>query len=226
MALRTLWYALVQGMRVVAPVMPFLADHLWRELTAPCEDAPESSSSRAGPRCRRRTRGCSRRSRQLRRVVELGRQARSAAGVNLRQPLRSLVVEGAALAKAHAGEVGEELRVKQVSFGTVDASELRVKPNLRLLGPKLGKELVTVREALEAGDFEELADGGFRAAGHELSADEVLVERRGKEGGPSPRPTESPSPSTRGWTTSSSARVGSTTSSIASTRCARKPGSS
>ena len=39
---RTLWYALVQGLRVVAPLMPFLTDHLWRVLTAPCADAPRS----------------------------------------------------------------------------------------------------------------------------------------------------------------------------------------
>jgi isoleucyl-tRNA synthetase len=102
--------------------------------------------------------------------------------MNLRQPLRALVVEGAALAEGHVGEIGEELRVKQVSFGTVDSSELRVKPNLRLLGPRLGKELDEVRQALEAGDFEEVANGGFRAAGHDLTADEVIVERRGKEG--------------------------------------------
>src|SRR5207249_1840201 len=31
-AFRTLWYALVQALRVVSPVMPFLADHLWRNL--------------------------------------------------------------------------------------------------------------------------------------------------------------------------------------------------
>ena len=57
-----------------------------------------------------------------------------------------------------------------------------MKPNLRLLGPKLGAELASLRQALEAGEFEELPGGGFRAAGHDLSADEVLVERRGKEG--------------------------------------------
>jgi isoleucyl-tRNA synthetase len=57
-----------------------------------------------------------------------------------------------------------------------------VKPHLPVLGPKLGKELGAVRAALEAGDFEELPGGGFRAAGHELAADEVLVERRGKDG--------------------------------------------
>jgi isoleucyl-tRNA synthetase len=39
-----------------------------------------------------------------------------------------------------------------------------------------------VREALAAGEFEELPDGGFRAAGHELEPDEVLVERGGREG--------------------------------------------
>jgi len=69
-----------------------------------------------------------------------------------------------------------------VSFGTVDESDLRVKPNLPLLGPKLGKELGAVRAALEAGEFEELADGGIRVAGHDLTRDEVLVERHGKEG--------------------------------------------
>ena len=42
-AFRTLWYALVQSLRVIAPVMPFLAEHLWRNLVAePCEDAPRS----------------------------------------------------------------------------------------------------------------------------------------------------------------------------------------
>jgi isoleucyl-tRNA synthetase len=69
-----------------------------------------------------------------------------------------------------------------VEFGEVDASELRVKPNLPVLGPKLGKELASVRAALEAGEFEELGDGRFRVNGLELGPDEVLVERRGKEG--------------------------------------------
>ncbi len=91
-------------------------------------------------------------------------------------------MEGAPLAQSHSDELLEELRVKEVVFGPVEASELKVKPNLRLLGPKLGAELVSVRKALEAGDFEQLPDGGFRAADHDLSAEEVLVERRGKEG--------------------------------------------
>jgi isoleucyl-tRNA synthetase len=102
--------------------------------------------------------------------------------VKLRQPLRALVVEGAPLVTAHAEEIADELRVRDVSFGHVDASELRVKPNLPLLGPKLGKGLGAVRAALAAGEFEELPDGGIRVAGHDLTRDEVLVERFGKDG--------------------------------------------
>ena len=50
--------------------------------------------------------------------------------MKLRQPLRALVVEGAPLAETHADEIADELRVREVSFGQVEASELRVKPNL------------------------------------------------------------------------------------------------
>ncbi len=181
-AFTTLWYALVQGLRVVAPVMPFLSEHLWRELTAPCEEAPESVHLAGWPEVAPSDSAVLDEVAELRRVVELGRQARATAGVKLRQPLRMLVVEGAALARVHTDEIAEELRVKEVLFAEVDASELRVKPNLPVLGPKLGRELEAVRASLEAGDFEELPGGGFRAAGHELGPDDVLVERRGKEG--------------------------------------------
>jgi isoleucyl-tRNA synthetase len=57
-----------------------------------------------------------------------------------------------------------------------------VKPNLPVLGPKLGKELGSVRAALAAGDFEELEGGRFRVGDRMLGPEEVLVERRGKEG--------------------------------------------
>ena len=181
-ALRTLWFGLVQGLRVIAPVMPFLAEHLWQALVADVvEDAPASVFLAGWPEARAPDAGLLAEVAELRSVVALGHQARSAAGLKLRQPLRRIVVEGAPLAAAHADEISEELRVKEVEFGHVDA-ELRVKPHLPALGPKLGKELGAVRAALQAGDFEELGGGRFRAAGHELGPDEVLVERAGKDG--------------------------------------------
>ena len=181
-ALRTLWYALVQGLRVVAPLMPFLTDHLWRVLTAPSEQAPASVHLAGWPEPRPADSTLLSEIGELRRVVELGRQARATSGVKLRQPLRALVVEGAPLAESHADEIADELRVGAVSFGQVEASELRIRPNLPMLGPKLGKELGAVRALLQAGDFDVLEDGGVRVGGHELSRDEVLVERHGKEG--------------------------------------------
>ena len=181
-ALRTLWYGLVQGLRTIAPVMPFLAEHLWQTLVTDVVDgAPDSVHLAGWPERTQPDEALLGEVAQLRKVVALGHQARSSSGLKVRQPLRRVVVEGAPLAAAHADEIAEELRVKSVEFGPVDA-ELRVKPHLPVLGPKLGKELGAVRAALQAGEFEELEGGGFRAAGHVLGADEVIVERAGKDG--------------------------------------------
>ena len=181
-ALRTLWYAIVQSLRVVSPVMPFLTDHLWRNLAGPAEGAPASIHLAPWPEPGEVDETLLADVAAVRRVVELGRQARSSSGIKFRQPLRRLIVQGVELQDGHVDEIADELRVKEVVFGEVEATELRVKPNLPKLGPKLGKELGAVREALQAGDFEELGEGRFRAAGHELDADEVLVERHGLEG--------------------------------------------
>jgi len=176
-ALQTLWQALKAAAQVIAPVMPFLAEHLWRNLASPDESifvAPWPEPGEVDQNLLDEVA-------EVRSVVTLGRQARDAAGLKHRQPLRRLVVQGAARAQSHTDEIREELRVKEIEFGEVEATELSVKPNLRLLGPRLGKELPNVREALARGEFEEV-DGGFRALGHDLGPDEVLVERRGREG--------------------------------------------
>jgi isoleucyl-tRNA synthetase len=179
-ALWTLRRALVQSVRVVGPMMPFLAEHLWRVLRA--NDAPESVFLAGWPEAGAPDEELVAEIAAVRRVVELGRQARAASGLKLRQPLRRMVVQGGGSAEAHAGEIGEELRVKEVEFGAVAAMEVRVKPNLPVLGPRLGKELGAIRQALASGEWEQLPDGGVRVNGHEFGADEVLVERSAREG--------------------------------------------
>jgi isoleucyl-tRNA synthetase len=177
-AFQTLWYALVQTLRVMAPILPFLTDHLWRTLVL---DGPESVHLAGWPEVEQPDRSLLAEITDVRRVVTLAHQARATSGLKLRQPLRRLVVEGAAAARAHAGEIADEVNVKDVEFGAVEA-ELLVKPNLPALGPRLGKNLRDVQQALRSGDFEQLDGGRFRAAGHELEPDEVLVERLGREG--------------------------------------------
>jgi isoleucyl-tRNA synthetase len=179
-ALQSLWSALIRAAQMISPVMPFIADYLWRSLRI--DEQPVSVFLEPWPELRERDEQLLAEMAAVRRVVELGRQARGDAGIKLRQPLRRIVVQGAAPAERHAGEIADELRVKEVEFGAVEAAEVRVKPNLPLLGPKLGKELAPVRAALEAGEFEQLAGGGVRVNGHELGADEVLVERGARAG--------------------------------------------
>jgi len=177
-AFHTLWYALVQTLRALAPILPFVTDHLWRNLV---QDGPESVHLAGWPEVEEPDRALLDELADVRRVVTLAHQARASAGLSLRQPLRRLVVEGAPLAAAHAEEIAGETNVKEVEFGAVEA-ELRVKPNLPVLGPRLGKELRTVQQALQAGEFEQLDGGRFRVAGHELGPGEALVERMGLEG--------------------------------------------
>jgi isoleucyl-tRNA synthetase len=181
-ALHVLWLATVQALRVVAPLMPFLTEHLWQVLVRGAEgDAPDSIHLAGWPDAPAPDEALLAEVAEVRRVAALGHQARQAASARVRQPLRRLVVEGAPLAQAHEDELRDELRVKDVEFAPVEA-ELRVKPNLPVLGPKLGKELGAVRQALATGDFEELEGGRFRVNGRELEPEEVLVERSGREG--------------------------------------------
>ena len=179
-ALRTLWFGLVQAIRVISPVMPFLADHLWRNLAA--EGAPDSVFLAGWPQAVEADEALLREMAETRRIVGLGHAARKTSVPKVRQPLRRLVVAGTRVGDQYVDAIKDELNVKEVDFGDVEAEELVVRPNLRVLGPKLGKALGPLREALASGEFEELPEGRFRAAGHELGPHEVLVERRGRAG--------------------------------------------
>ena len=178
-AFRTLWYALVQSLRVISPVMPFLAEHVWRNLVAgPCEDAPESVFLAGWPEVVEPDEGLLAEIREVRRIVELGREARGVANVKHRQPLRRVYVRGARLARAHAEEIAEELRVGDVGFDEGPVARVRLLPNLRRLGPRLGAKVPVVREALEGGEVEELDGGRLRAAGEVLEPDDVIRGER------------------------------------------------
>ncbi|HKP19229.1 MAG TPA: isoleucine--tRNA ligase [Gaiellaceae bacterium] len=178
-AFRTLWYALVQAVRVIAPVMPFLADELWRNLVAgACEGAPDSVHLAGWPELAAPDEALLAEIAEVRDIVELGWRARGEAAIKLRQPLRRLYVRGAVLAKPYADEIAAELRVKQVAFDEGPVGQVRLLPNLPVLGPRLGAKVRDVRDALERGDFEELPDGCYRAAGVELGPDDVVRGER------------------------------------------------
>ena len=93
-----------------------------------------------------------------RRVVELGRAARNAAAVKNRQPLAEVTVAAPAAERAALERLGDividELNVKELRL-VADADELldyALKPNLKVLGPRLGKQVGAVGAALKALD--------------------------------------------------------------------------
>jgi isoleucyl-tRNA synthetase len=172
-AFRTLWYALVQSLRVVSPVMPFLAEHLWHNLVP---DGPSSVHLAPWPDPVEPDRELLAEIAEVRRVVELGRQARSASGVKLRQPLGRAVVYGATRATGHMDEIAEELRVDDVKFEQGGVARVRFKPNLPVLGPRLGKKLPAIRRALENSEFEIQGDN-LVIDGEVLTPEELLRER-------------------------------------------------
>jgi isoleucyl-tRNA synthetase len=184
-ALRTLWHALVRGVQVIAPVIPFLAEHLWQNLVAgPCGDGVPDSVFLAGwPEAEPADDDLLAEIDEVRRVVELGRQARAAVAIRLRQPLRRLAVRGAPRARSHADEIAAELRVKEVAFDAGPSLKVSLRPNLPVLGPRLGPRVADVTAALRAGRYEELPDGGVRVAGEDLGPGDVIRgERTAPEG--------------------------------------------
>jgi isoleucyl-tRNA synthetase len=115
---------------------------------------------------------------EVRRVVELGRQARAQANINLRQPLRQMFVRGSSRAGRYRDEIADELNVKEVTVDDGPVPRVQLKPNLPLLGPRLGAKLRNVAAALAAGEYEELSDGRIRAAGELLEPGEVIRGER------------------------------------------------
>ena len=177
-ALHVLWLALVQGVRVIAPVMPFLAEHLWQRIVADVDpDAPRSVFLAGWPEAPAAESPLVAEIAEVRRVVELGRQARASTNLKLRQPLRTAVVFGAGAAARHKDEIADELRVKEVRFESGERAGERLKPNLPLLGPRLGVKLPAVRRALEEGRYERDGDEVL-VEGERLTPDELIVERQ------------------------------------------------
>ncbi len=182
-ALRTLWTGLVQSIRVIAPITPFLAEHMWQSLVvAVCPDAPASIFLAGWPEAGVVDDELVSSVAAVRKVVDLGRRARANVQIKTRQPLRTLVVEGAEGLDGHLEEIADELRVKQVIQERIETAGLRVKPNFRKVAPRLGASMPLVKAALDAGEFRELAGGSFEVLDFVLEPDEVFVERLEKAG--------------------------------------------
>ena len=193
-AYHTLHEALVTVTKLLAPFTPFVAEELYQNLVRSVDaSAPESVHLCAWPVADEQAidAGVSFDMAAARRVVEMGRAARNAAAVKTRQPLAEVVV---ALPEAEARSVE---RLRDVVLDELNAKDLRlvsgedelvayvVKPNLKVLGPKLGKRLGPLQAALKEADAAAIvaavrADGAavVRLPDGELSLDRGRAPHR------------------------------------------------
>ena len=204
----TLYECLLTTTKLIAPFTPFLAETMWQNLAvAGCGSHPDGT-----PRTAESVHLCdyptadssvidehlSAQMNLMREVVSLGRSARMGAKLKVRQPLAKVelcLAQGThqAWLEQHAGLIREELNVKKVEFATRadDYVAYTVLPDLKKLGPKLGKRLNLVKQALAKVDAAallqeletskqatiELADGPLV-----LDAEEVQVRLQAKPG--------------------------------------------
>ena len=183
-AFRTLHTCLVTLARLVAPIMPHLAEEIYQNVVRSVDArAPESVhlTPYPVPDPAARDVEVEREMALAREVVTLGRAARNDAGIRVRQPLPSISIASEAadlsLSDELRAEVADELNVKAVLVASnVDAFARRVvKPNPRLLGPRLGAAFPGVSRLLQEGSYVINGDGSVAVDGHILSADEVRV---------------------------------------------------
>jgi isoleucyl-tRNA synthetase len=218
-AYATLYECLLTTVKLAAPFVPFAAEAVYRNLaltpqpplpagegearSAGGEGAPESVHLAAWPKADEALldERLVADTETLLACVSLGRAARKAAGVKVRQPLKELWVRvptpaGAEGLRRFEAELRDELNVKTIRYLDSSASlvDYRFKPNLRLVGKKYGKLVPALTAALK-----ELAGDEARAAARaveegrtltltvdgqplELLPEELLVESTSPEG--------------------------------------------
>ena len=197
-ALWTLHETLDVVARLMAPMAPFITERVWQDMIVPAvPGAPESVHLATWPTVQGEGVDADliESMAVARRLVELGRGARSEAQVKTRQPLRRILVPGASFAQLGAelvAEIANELNVGAVeSFASAgDVVDYTAKGNFRALGKRFGKDTPKVAAAIAAADAAalaaELEEKGSASVdfdgGTVVSADEVLISERPRAG--------------------------------------------
>ena len=177
-AFYTLWHALRTVALLSAPVTPLVSDWLHRALTgrsAHLMPFPRADGVRDGDLEVEMD--------LARSLSSLGRAAREAAGVRVRQPLRLISValpNGRRLRGELESLVRAELNIREIAFLADDSGllVLSVRPNFRALGPRFGKHTQAAAAAIRALPQEalELIRAGGSASFHVNGEEYPLLE--------------------------------------------------
>jgi isoleucyl-tRNA synthetase len=164
-AYETLTYILVETTKIIAPFMPFISEHMYKNLTGSTSvhltDFPTYNADMIDEKLNADTL-------KVQQIITLGLAWRANNKFRVRQPLNSITVTEE-FDNYYIEILKEELNVKQVLV--VDGNTLAkqvCKPNGRAIGPKFGKDVKFIISEAKAGNFELLDNGDVRVGHFEL----------------------------------------------------------
>lgn len=185
MAFQTLHEVLVLLSKTMAPLAPFVAEVIYKNLTGKesvhLADWPAPDRARIDARLEERMD-------VVRQVASLGLAARTKAGIKVRQPLAKVGVwTHRSLNQDDLRLIRDELNVKQVErlADVKQHATMIAKPDPAVVGPRYKGETSGIMNAAKAGDFEQLADGRIRIARNDgwiLKREDVEIHYEGKPG--------------------------------------------
>ncbi len=194
-AYSTLYTTLDSLARLMAPFTPFLSEYIYQDLKKFGAKSEESVHLCSYPEAQEGLINSTLETavERMAQVVLLGRQKRIQEGVKVKTPLKTLkVIHQDAKLLQEIGKLEEyikiELNIKQVEYLTNEADfvTLSAKPNLPVLGKKLGKEMGAFKvliEKLSSVEVQKIEDGGSISLNNvSFNSEEVLVLRTAKVG--------------------------------------------
>ena len=196
-AYMTLYTALVTVSKVAAPMIPFMTEEIYQNLVRSVDkDAPESIHLCDYPAVNEKwiDEELENNMEDLLKAVVMGRACRNTANIKNRQPIGTMYVKASWTLPEYFQEIMEdELNVKKVIFtdNVEDFISYSFKPQLRTVGPKYGKHLGQIKQALASLDgakaMAEVRETGalkLAADGQEivLLEEDLLIDTAQKEG--------------------------------------------
>ena len=196
-AYMTLYNALVTIAKTAAPMIPFMTEDMYQNLVRNVDkDAPESIHLCDFPTVNEAwiDKDLEADMKELLEIVVLGRACRNTANIKNRQPIGTMYVKAEKkMGEFYTDIIADELNVKEVKFADDVESFISYsfKPQLRTVGPKYGKLLGGIKQALTDIDgtaaMKELRGNGvlkldINGNDVELTEEDLLIETAQTEG--------------------------------------------
>lgn len=196
-AYMTLYTALVTVAKTAAPMIPFMTEDIYQNLVRSIDkDAPESIHLCDFPTVNTEwiDKELEKNMEELLEIVVLGRACRNSANIKNRQPIGTMFVKAPEkMDQFFTDIIADELNVKEIKFADDVESFISYsfKPQLKTVGPKYGKLLNGIRQALSEINgtqaMKELKSTGvlkldINGTQVELSEEDLLIETAQTEG--------------------------------------------